>query len=184
MNEARWPAWMVAAQAGDGVAYATLLHECVSPIRFVGAGIGVPASQLDDLVQDVLLAIHRARHTYDPAQPFSPWLRTIAQRRAIDLLRRNARQRQRETNALDGYDQYPDPAPSAAQLVVQADEGFALRRAVTLLPAAQRQAIELLGLQELSLDEAAGLTGRTKTALKVNLHRALKALRQRLERNA
>ena len=83
---------MVAAQAGDGVAYATLLHECVSPIRFVGAGIGVPASQLDDLVQDVLLAIHRARHTYDPAQPFSPWLRTIAQRRAIDLLRRNARQ--------------------------------------------------------------------------------------------
>ena len=175
---------MVAAQAGDAVAYDALLHDCVAFIRFVGAGIGVPHAQLDDLVQDVLLAIHRARHTYDPRQAFTPWLRTIAQRRAIDLLRRSSRLRRRELPTLDLHDQQPDPAPSAAQLVVQADEGSALRRAVALLPAAQRQAIELLGLQELSLEEAAGLTGRTKTALKVNLHRALKALRQRLERNA
>lgn len=184
MKEARWATWMVAAQAGDSVSYAQLLHECVAFIRFVGAGMAVPPSQLDDLVQNVLLAIHRARHTYDPAQPFTPWLRTITQRRSIDLLRRSARLRHRELSTLDAYDQQPDPAPSAAQLVVEADEGFALRRAVALLPAAQRQAVELLGLQELSLEEAAGLTGRTKTALKVNLHRALKALRQRLERNA
>ncbi len=172
---------MVAGQAGDGPAFASLLHACVPFIRFVGGGAGVPASHLDDLVQDVLLTIHRARQTYDPRQPFMPWLRTIAQRRAIDLLRRIGRQRERERHAPIFYHQHPDPAPSAAHAVMRADEGARLRHAVTSLPSGQRQAVELLGLQELSLDEAARVTGRTKTALKVNLHRALKALRSRLE---
>lgn len=174
---------MVAAQAGDGAAFALLLHECVPFIRFVGGGVGVPASHLDDLVQDVLLTIHRARQTYDPRQKFTPWLRTIVQRRSIDTLRRLGRQRDWEMHAPVAYEQQPDPAPDAVHAVVRADEGARLRRAVTSLPSGQRQAVELLGLQELSLDEAASVTGRTKTALKVNLHRALKALRSRLEDN-
>lgn len=171
---------MVAAQEGDGVAYADLLRDCVAFVRFVGGNVGVVPSQLDDLVQDVLLAIHRGRHTYDPAQPFTPWLRTIAQRRAIDLLRRTGRQHRRERNLPGAYHQHPDPCLNAAQTAALADEGRQLRRAVAQLPDGQRQAVELLGLQELSLDEASSLTGRNKTALKVNLHRALKSLRQRL----
>jgi RNA polymerase sigma-70 factor (ECF subfamily) len=184
MNETQWAAWMVAGQAGDQVAYASLLHDCIPFIRFVGSGVGVPAAHLDDLVQEVLLAIHRARQTYDPRQPFKPWLRTIAQRRAIDILRRIGRQRQRELHDPDQYQQHPDPAPNAALALAGADDGARLRREVALLPGGQREAVELLGLQELTLDEAASVTGRTKIALKVNLHRAIKSLRQRLERNA
>jgi RNA polymerase sigma-70 factor (ECF subfamily) len=179
-SEARWRALMSAGQAGDGVAYGMLLRDCVPLIRAVAAGVGVPPPGLDDVVQEVLLAVHHARHTYDPAYPFTPWLRTIAQRRAIDALRSIGRRRDRELHAPVDYENHPDPAPGAALDVERADDGRRLRAAVAGLPAGQRQAVELLGLQELSLDEAARRTGRTKVALKVNLHRALKALRERM----
>lgn len=112
--------------------------------------------------------------------PFTPWLRTIAQRRAIDLLRTAGRAGRRELHSVDAVELYPDASPSALQTLDSADQGGRLRAAVAGLPDGQRQAVELLGLQEMTLAEAATLTGRTKTALKVNLHRALKALRQRL----
>ncbi len=171
---------MLAAQDGDGAAYGAVLRDCVPFIRTVAASVGVPQPALDDVVQEVLLAVHRARHTFDPTHPFTPWLRTIAQRRAIDALRAGGRRRDREQHAPFQYESHPDPAPSAATEVERADDGGRLREAVAGLPAGQRQAVELLGLQELSLDEAASRTGRTKVALKVNLHRALKALRERL----
>ena len=182
-SEARKAALMIAAQNGDGGAYAALLRDCVPFIRVVAIGAGVSASAVDDVVQDVLLTIHRARHTYDPRHSFTPWLRTIAQRRAIDSLRVSGRRRGLELHAPEQFNQHPDPAPSASIAVERADEGGRLRRAVAGLPAGQRQAIELLGLQELTLEQAAIRTGRSKTALKVNLHRAIKALRLRLDRH-
>lgn len=182
-SEARWAALMVAAQGGDGAAYAALLRDCIPFVRTVVAGVGVPAVAIDDGVQNVLLTIHRVRHTYDPRQKFTPWLRTIAQRRAIDMLRSAGRVRGRELHAPLQYESHPDPAPAASGAVDEADAAARLRAAVAGLPERQRQAVELLGLQELTLAEAASATGRTKTALKVNLHRALKALRQRLHRH-
>lgn len=179
-SEARWSAWMAAAQAGDGQAYAALLRDCVPLIRSVVIGSGVRASAADDVVQEVLLAVHRARHTFDPEYPFLPWLRTIAHRRAIDSMRQSGRRGEREVHAPENYEGHPDPAPSAWHALDQRDEGGRLHAAVATLPEGQRQAVELLGLRELSLEEASTLTGRTKTALKVNLHRALRSLRVRL----
>ena len=174
---------MAAAQAGDGAAYAALLRDCIPFIRTVVAGVGVPAGAVDDGVQNVLLTIHRVRHTYDPRQPFTPWLRTIAQRRAIDMLRSAGRRRRRELHAPLQYESHPDPSLAASGTVERADDATRLRVAVAGLPDRQRQAVELLGLQELTLEEAASASGRTKTALKVNLHRALKALRRRMHRD-
>ncbi len=179
-REVRWAALMAAAQRGDETAYATILRDCIPLIRSVAFQTGVPPSAADDVVQEVLLAVHRARATYDPRLPFTPWLRTIAQRRAIDLLRTAGRAGRRELHSVDAVELYPDASPSALQTLDSADQGGRLRAAVAGLPDGQRQAVELLGLQEMTLAEAATLTGRTKTALKVNLHRALKALRQRL----
>ncbi len=179
-SEARWSSLMRAAQRGDGAAYVTLLHDCVPIIRAIALRAGVAPSAADDVVQEVLLTLHRARGTYDPAFPFMPWLRTIATRRAIDLLRSSGRRQGRELHSPDRYASHPDPAPTAWQALDGADDGNRLRNAVAGLPDGQRQAVELLGLQELSLDEASSLTGRTKVALKVNLHRALKSLRVRM----
>lgn len=87
---------MAAAQSGDRAAYEALLRDCVPLIRVFATRKGVPVDYIDDVVQDVLLTIHRARQTYDPARSFTAWLRIIAERRAIDLLRRYGRQRARE----------------------------------------------------------------------------------------
>ena len=83
----RRTAWMVAAQAGDRAAYQTLLRDCTTFIARVARGQGIRPDLIDDVVQETLLTVHRARQTYDPNRSFTAWLRTIAQRRAIDGLR-------------------------------------------------------------------------------------------------
>lgn len=173
-------AWMAAAQDGDRAAYDALLRDCVPLIRAAARAQGVAFDRLDDVVQDVLLTIHRVRHTYDPSRSFDAWLRAIAQRRAIDLQRRQGRQHARELHAPEAYEAHADPAASPEHgLDGQARSGR-LGRALATLPAGQRQAVELLALQDRTLAEASAATGRSKVALKVNLHRAIKALRQRL----
>jgi RNA polymerase sigma-70 factor (ECF subfamily) len=171
---------MAAAQNGDAGSYQSLLRTCLPLIGSMARGHGVPADRVDDVIQDVLVTLHRVRHTYDPARPFTPWLRAIAQRRAIDALRSHGRHRTREIHSPVTYESHPDPAPTAVQTLEQSDGADNLRAAVAALPEGQRQAVEELALRERTLEEAAASTGRTKGALKVNLHRALKALRTQL----
>jgi RNA polymerase sigma-70 factor (ECF subfamily) len=171
---------MAAAQSGDQRAYQALLRACLPIVAASVRRQGVPADRVDDVVQDVLLTIHRARASYDPTRPFLPWLRAIAQRRAVDLLRVHLRTAVREVFDETAYLNHSGDDPEPSLSVDQADQARLLREAIATLPPGQRQAVELLALHERSLEEAAGDTGRTKGALKVNLHRAIAALRQRL----
>jgi RNA polymerase sigma factor (sigma-70 family) len=95
---------MAAAQAGDRAAYETLLQDCIPFIKMVARRRGVSFDRIDDVVQDTLLTVHRARQTYDPSRSFAAWLRTIAQRRAIDGLRRHNRHQSREIYAPLAYE--------------------------------------------------------------------------------
>ena len=167
---------MAAVQAGDRRAYLTLLRESDPIIRRVATRVGLPPDRADDVVQETMITLHNARQTYDPGRSFTAWLTVLARRRAIDLLRRVAREKRREVHAPVQYEAHPAPAER------QAFDGSAIRSAVGTLSASQRQAVEHLMLQEQSLKEAADTTGRSVGALKVNLHRALKVLRQRLTR--
>lgn len=176
-EDPKWRDGMQAAQAGDSRAYATLLHAAVPVIRATVRSRGVPTDQVDDALQDVLLTIHRVRHTYDPSRPFLPWLRAVARARAIDHLRRTGRYGAREAYAPAVYDAHPSDDPAADDMLAEAGRARRLRDAVALLPPGQRQALELLGLEQQSLAEASAQTGRSTVALKVNLHRALKTLR-------
>ena len=178
--EARLAALMTAAQDGDAASYQHLLRACVPLISSAARGQGVPADRIEDVVQDVLLTVHRVRRTYDPARPFTPWRRALARRRALGARRWHGRQRMREVHAPLVYESHPDPAASAVQDLERSDRARELRAAVAALPSGQRQAVEELALQERTLDEASASTGRTKGALKVNLHRALKVLRAQL----
>lgn len=177
---ARRAAWMAAAQDGDARAYRLLLRECAVLAAAVARRQGVPPGAVDDVVQDTLLTVHRVRHTYDPARPFDPWLRAIAGRRAVDALRRRGRQGARERQSVAGYETHADPADSPLDDAERGERAQALGRAIATLPPGQREAVEQLGLHERSLAEAAELTGRSTGALKVNLHRALQALRGRM----
>jgi RNA polymerase sigma-70 factor (ECF subfamily) len=155
-----------------------VLAESVPLIRAAARRQGVPIDQVDDVVQETLLAVHRVRHTYDPARSYDAWLSAIASRRAVDALRSQGRRGRRELHdehALDTHAEVDD-ATAAAE---REQEARRLRQAIASLPPGQREAVEQLGLKERSLAEAAVITGRQSGALKVNLHRALKALRTR-----
>jgi RNA polymerase sigma factor (sigma-70 family) len=175
----RRAAWMAAAQAGDRRAYEKLLADSVALIRATARRQGVAFDHLDDVVQETLLTVHRVRHTFDPARSYDAWLVAIARRRAIDAQRSHGRRDRRELHDEIALDNHPDPADASAAIESE-QRARQLHDAIETLPAGQRQAIEQLGLRELSLREAEELTGRQTGALKVNLHRALKALRKRL----
>jgi len=176
-------AWMIAAQAGDRAAYEALLRDCVSFIRSIARRQGVPPDLVDDVVQDTLLTVHGARHTYDPQRSFSGWLGVIAQRRAIDVLRSAGRRARREVHAPPEYENHPDASPDPERDLELADRLGEVKPAIAALPEKQREAVQRLLIEDQSLAEAAALSGDTKGALKVNLHRALRKLRARLSKN-
>lgn len=182
-DDLRRSAQMAAAQAGDRAAYEALLRDCVPLIKAIAGRQGVPPDRADDVAQDVLLTIHRARHTYDPARSFTAWLRVIAERRAIDLLRHVRRHGARELHVPLAFENYADDGVDPARGVEQAQASSRVNEALAMLPTRQREAVEVLVLKEQSLAVAAIATRSTKVALKVNLHRALKALRVKLERD-
>jgi RNA polymerase sigma-70 factor (ECF subfamily) len=162
-----WGDLMAAAQAGDAAAYRRLLREILPFIRAIARRHHATPDRVEDVVQDVLLTIHRVRNTYDPARPFTHWLGAIAHRRSIDAVRRKIRTDATETFSPIAYETYADPR---ANKDVEA-------QAIAALPPGQRQAVELLRLRELSLAEAAAESGQSIGALKVSLHRAIRALR-------
>jgi RNA polymerase sigma-70 factor (ECF subfamily) len=169
---------MHAAQRGDSAAYVELLRTITPAIRgmirrqrgFAGR------ADVEDLVQDVLLSLHAVRATYDGSRPFVPWLLAIVRHRLADGARRYARIARREIHVTEDDVTFA----SVATNVDMAEEGDAetVRAAVRALPDGQRQAIELLKLEELSLIEAAQRTGTSVGALKVATHRAMASLRR------
>ncbi|WP_036261738.1 sigma-70 family RNA polymerase sigma factor [Methylocapsa aurea] len=177
-REARWVGLMRAAQQGDRAAYHSLLFELAPFIRgAIGRRWG-RFEGIEDLVQDVLLSMHSVRHTYDPQRPFTPWLMAIARHRMADNARRYVRKVRNEVNV----DEWPETF--SAHEPNYLDEGpgdvQSLREAIAKLPVGQRQAVEMLKLQEMSLKGASAASGQSVAALKVAMHRALKALRAAL----
>ena len=182
--DARRSALMAAAQRGDRAAYEKLLRDCVPFIIAVARRRGVPPDRSDDVVQETLVTIHRARATYDPRRSFDAWLRVIAERRAADVLRQAYRHGAREVHAPLAYEGHADVRINLAAGIERDEKTGWVHTAVAALPERQREAVHHLMLEEKSLDDAAALTGRSKGSLKVNLHRALKALRLKLDRGA
>ncbi|HWP67002.1 MAG TPA: sigma-70 family RNA polymerase sigma factor [Candidatus Limnocylindria bacterium] len=163
-------ALMERAQQGDEQAYRTLLED-VRPavIAFLRRRITQPG-ELEDVAQDVLIALHRARHTYQPSRPFDPWLFGIARHVATDYVRRRVVRARRESAIPEGGLEQPILGDQAV--------GHDFERAWDQLSPIQREAVRLVHLEGLSLDEAAARAATTKGALKVRLHRALAAVRR------
>jgi RNA polymerase sigma factor (sigma-70 family) len=179
-NEKRWSEAMAAAQDGDRTAYERLLREIVPFIRVIALRRQRGEAEIEETVQDVLLTLHLVRHTYDPKRPFKPWIAAIAERRAIDALRRRRRLASREVSDETAYETFADPQANREAEVYPLRQH--LSEAMAQLPEQQREAIELLKLKEMSLIEASRASGRSVAALKVNVHRAIKSLRSRLAR--
>jgi RNA polymerase sigma factor (sigma-70 family) len=170
----RWAELMARAQDGDANAYRTLLSEIVPYLRRATARQLRHRDDIEDVVQDILLTVHQVRATYDPGRPFKPWLIAIARRRMIDRFRRSARISANEVGFEDGCETFAEAVTNSSQVDVTTRE---LQAAIDQLPAGQRQAFVALKLEELSLKEAAVQTGMSVGALKVAVHRAVRALK-------
>ncbi len=166
-------ALMMAGLKGDAAAHRTLLDRLSRHLRAYYKGklarIGRSAAEAEDLVQEALLAIHTRRHTYDPAEPLTPWVHAIARYKLIDHLRR--------TRAAMG----DVPIENADEVIAEDDHAgmesaYDLHRLLAVLPDKMRRSIECVKLEGLSVVEAAARCGISQSAVKVNVHRGLKAL--------
>lgn len=175
---------MRSVQGGDRSAYAQLLREVTPLLRnsIRRQCRYLQPQDIEDLVQDTLLSLHVVRATYDPWRPFLPWLSAIARNRIADGARRYAR---RVANEM-AVEKLPETFSGHGTNMFEETYGDpeALLQAIRRLPRGQRSAIEMLKLRELSLKEAAEISGMSVSTLKVALHRAVKALRTTLRKEA
>ena len=167
-----WGALMEAAQNGHGGAYRRLLSD-ISPWLHRYFRRRLPHGDIDDAVQETLLAIHRRRHTFDPRQPFEPWLAAIAKRKWIDQLRGMAR---RAAEALPDDLAVGDHEEAVTSASV-------LARLLEELRPAQSQAITLVKVQGYSIAEASRETGQSSSTVKMNIHRGLARLSALVEKH-
>jgi RNA polymerase sigma-70 factor (ECF subfamily) len=165
-----WDALMRAANRGDRAAYARLLALVAPAIRGLvrarSAALGPEGCE--DVVQEVLLAIHLKRHTWDEGQPLRPWLWAVARHKVVDAFR--ARGRRVEVPIEDLAEVLPSP---------DAPDGLAVRDADRLLARLDPRSaavVRAVALDEASAAEAGARLGLSEGAVRVALHRALKSL--------
>lgn len=168
-----WSILMAHAQTGDATAYRRLLEEIIPYLRSLVVRHHRDPRDVEDTIQDVLLTIHAIRYTYDPTRPFGPWLIAIARRRIIDRMRHQGRLRTREAALLTEHETFLHGGTNIESEVLNRR---VVEAAVSCLPASERQAIRLLKLRQLSLKEAAAVSGMSIAALKSATNRALKSL--------
>ena len=165
---------MARAQQGDAHAYEELLRLVAKEtLGFVGRRVGW-ADWAEDIVQEVLLTVHRARGTYDPVRPFAPWFYAIASSRLVDALRARKRLVLREVVDDEVLARQEAPATSAAA----SDLRDTLAHAVAGLPRMQREVVSLLKYEDLSVREVARRLGMSEAAVKTTAHRGYKVLRR------
>jgi len=180
VREIDWSILMARAQSGDREAYRRLLDDLVPYVRSLAVAFHRDPRDIEDSVQDVLLSVHAFRHTYDPLRPFGPWLVSIARRRIVDRLRRQGRTTAHEIPLGPEHEMVIAAQEEDAGATVDAS---AVREAVSRLPPGQREAIDLMKLREMSLRQAATVSGMSIGALKVATHRGMKNLRKLLLRS-
>ena len=179
-DNARWSKLMSSAQSGDEQAYRALLGELALVIkRYLLSRFGYH-DQLDDCVQECLLGLHDARHTYDPRRPFKPWLFAIVRHKAVDHLRKLGPRRQVVT----------DPATVDRLAEIAADQGFqdecrerelALHDCLRRLSAKAKRVVRAIYHEDLSAEECAAREGGKPGAIWTMLSRVRTQLRGCIE---
>jgi RNA polymerase sigma-70 factor (ECF subfamily) len=162
---------LVRGLAGDATAYHAFLRDLSGHLRgFLRKRLAQLPEDVEDLLQESLLAVHIQRHTYDATQPLTAWVHAIAKYKLVDLLRRR-NNRERLTDSWDDETEVFACSDAGA-----ADARRDLRVLLQQLPDRQRLPIIHMKLEGLSAAEAARVTGMSESAVKVGVHRGLKAL--------
>jgi len=162
---------LIGGLSGDEAAYHAFLKNLSTHLRgFLRVRLARLPDDVEDLVQETLLAVHNQRHTYDPGQPLTAWIHAVARYKLVDLLRRRA-----------GREMLNDPLDEELEVFSFSDNDAAdarrdLGKLLEQLPDRQRLPIVHMKLEGRSVAEAARATGMSEAAVKVGVHRGLKAL--------
>ncbi|MEO8741500.1 MAG: sigma-70 family RNA polymerase sigma factor [Casimicrobiaceae bacterium] len=176
-NEERLRRLLARGLGGDAHAYHDFLKALSAHLRaFLRRRLVQLPDDVEDLVQESLLAIHNQRHTYDAGQPLTAWVQAIARYKLVDLLRRRSSREQVTVPLDDEHELFTSSDADAAD--ARRDLGKLLEQ----LPDRQRLPIVHMKLQGLSVTETARLTGMSESAVKVGVHRGLKALAAKIRR--
>jgi RNA polymerase sigma-70 factor (ECF subfamily) len=175
-RELQWAGWMRSAAEGNEAAYRMLLQSLAGHlrrlVRYRLARIGQGDLEVEDIVQETLLAIHLKRHTWRPNEPVSPWVAAISRNKTIDVLRRRGRRAE-----------FPLDETSEAELAISDQQsenvGPDLQRVLGTLDERSRRIVQLVSIEGHSSRDAAERVGISEGALRVALHRSLKALAAR-----
>jgi RNA polymerase sigma-70 factor (ECF subfamily) len=163
---------MRAANRGDRASYSRLLHELAPVLRAVVkrgfARYGLDGGEVEDVVQETLLALHLKRHTWDERRAFLPWVQSIAQNKLVDNLRRRGRRAQISLDEVS--ETLVANAPSADMNGVDAE------RMIARLEGRQRDIVVAISIEGASAREVGERLGMTEGAVRVALHRALQSL--------
>jgi RNA polymerase sigma-70 factor (ECF subfamily) len=170
-------ALMQRSLAGDAQAYAVLLKETATLLRPYLAKRLYAGNEVDDVLQEILISVHKARHTYDGMRPYKPWLYAIAKFRLQDHLRAHYADRLHGAEDLSELEEVlPDDVT---------EPGFSyesISGEVDRLPEKQATILRLMHQDGYTAKEVAEKIGMNESAVKVAAHRAYKVLRERLER--
>jgi RNA polymerase sigma-70 factor (ECF subfamily) len=171
LTEVRLRSLLVGGLSGNAVAYRSFLDALAAHLRsFLRTRLARMPDDVEDLVQEVLLAVHNKRHTYDPAQPLTAWVQAIARYKLFDLLRRRLR-----------TDMLNDPLDEDDQSLYSTDNDasevhYDIAKLLQQLPDRQRLPILHVKIEGESVSDTARRTGMSESAVKVGIHRGLKAL--------
>ncbi len=174
-REEDWAQGMRAGKAGDATAYDRCLRDIAQVVRvWVRGGLyragGNPADT-EDVVQDILIALHTRRHTWDESRPIGPWVAGIARYKIIDSLRRRGK---RAELPIEDFIEVL-PAEPEAEAMSERD----MTRILDVLPDGQRAVVRSIAVDGASIAETARQLDMSEGAVRVALHRGLGALAKR-----
>jgi RNA polymerase sigma-70 factor (ECF subfamily) len=175
-REERLAKGMRCERRGDPVEYERMLKEvAISLRRALGprlVRVGLAAHEAEDLVQEILIGLHRKRHTWDPARPFLPWLHAITRYKLIDFLRHRRRDALRRVDLPleDWLEIVETPADEATRSTWEVD------RHLSVLAVSQRKIVRAIALEGASVRKVARGLATSEGAVRVMLHRAIRRL--------
>jgi RNA polymerase sigma-70 factor, ECF subfamily len=171
LTEQRLRSLMLQSLTGNGSCYRTFLDELSTHLRsFLRRRIARQPEEIEDLVQEILLAIHNHRHTYNAKLPLTAWVHAIARYKVIDWLRRRSRNDLLNDSLDDCEEFFTAPETEAA------DARHDIAKLLKQLPERQRLPIQYVKIEGGTVADTAKRIGMSESAVKIGIHRGLKAL--------